>query len=297
MRFNRNPARILLGFSFLMAVASRPAAAIELQSGTLEAWDDYVRTADRNMQARLASGRPFLWSDEAPGRAVRLQRGEVLVSPVVGRGTRSVPNGLIHDWVGAVFIPHATLAQLFAVVHDYDRYKEIYTPAVADSKVIACTDTDQEFSMVWQRRILFVNAAVEGRYQAHDFTVGPHRGYNIARTRQIQEIEEFGKSGERLLPPGQGNGFLWRLHSIARYQERDGGVYLELEAIALTRDIPASLRWMVNPVVNRLSVNSLASTLSQTRDAVRALAGRPELLTSCAARTIHASVPKNGTDE
>jgi hypothetical protein len=33
-------------------------------------------------------------------------------------------------------------------------------------------------------------------------------------------------------------------HSIARYEERDGRVYLELQAIALTRDIPASLRWL-----------------------------------------------------
>jgi hypothetical protein len=31
------------------------------------------------------------------------------------------------------------------------------------------------------------------------------------------------------------------LQSIARREERDGGVYVELEAIGLTRDIPVSL--------------------------------------------------------
>jgi hypothetical protein len=55
----------------------------------------------------------------------------------------------------------------------------------------------------------------------------------------------------------------------------DGGVYLKLEAIALTRDIPASLRWLVNPIVNHLSIDSLTATLRQTRNAVAEAAYRP----------------------
>ena len=146
--------------------------------------------------------------------------------------------------------------------------------------------------MTWQRRILFVHAAMEGHYQARDFAVDARRGYNVAYTTQVQEIEEYGQSGERMLPPGQGKGFIWRLHSIARYEERDGGVYLELEAIVLTRDIPASLRWMINPVVNRLSIDSLTTTLRQTRDAVNSLAGRPEPLVSCPDRGRNSANPK-----
>ena len=191
-----------------------------------------------------------------------------------------MPNGLIHDWIGATFIPNATLESLFAVVHDYDRYKEIYKPVVADSKLLACTEADQRFSMIWQHKILFVSAAMDAQYQAHDFVDG-RRGYNIASTIRVQEIQSYGESGERLLPPDEGNGFIWRVHSIARYEERDGGVYLELEAIALTRDIPASIKWLVNPVVNHLSIDSLTTTLRQTRDAVISQAARPERIASC----------------
>jgi hypothetical protein len=68
---------------------------------------------------------------------------------------------------------------------------------------------------------------------------------------------------------GEGNGLIWRLFSLARYVERDGGVYLELEAIGLSRDIPASLRWLVAPIVRRISRGSLSTSLRQTRDAVR----------------------------
>ena len=76
--------------------------------------------------------------------------------------------------------------------------------------------------MTWQRRVLFVNAASEGQFQAHDFEVDARRGYNVEDTKQMQEIEGYGHSGEHLLPPGQGNGFIWRLHSIARSEELDG---------------------------------------------------------------------------
>jgi hypothetical protein len=272
----------------LLLVTSIPAAsnAIDLHQATLNAWNDYIRAADVRMQDRLAVGHTFLWLDEAGERQSRVRRGEVVVAPLVGRGTQDVPEGLIHNWIGAAFIPNARIDTLMAVIHDYDRYKEIYKPAVADSKAVACTPTDQQFSMTWRRRILFVNAAMEGQYRSHDFAVDARRGYNIAETTSVREIENYGHTSEHFLPADSGNGFIWRLHSIARYEERDGGIYLEIEVIALTRDIPPSLRWMVNPVVNHLSINSVTATLRQTRQAVNALPPEPDRLALCTGRRL-----------
>ena len=64
-------------------------------------------------------------------------------------------------------------------------------------------------------------------------------------------------------------GLIWRVHSITHFEERDGGVYIEVEAIALSRDIPAVLRWVVDPIVRRVSRASLATSLQQTEAAVR----------------------------
>ena len=286
----------LLGFAWLALGLPAALHAIDLQHSTLNAWDDYIQNADRRMQARMDGRRPFLWIDEGAGSRDRLRRGEVIIAPVVGHGTQPVPSGLIHHWIGAVFIPNATLQDMFAVVHDYDRYKEIYRPVVADSKNLACTDVDQRFSMIWEHKILFVTAAMDAQYQAHDFVDG-RRGYNIATTTRVQEIQSYGQRGEHLLPPDEGNGFMWRVHSIARYEERDGGVYLELEAVALTRDIPASLRWLVSPVVNHLSIDSLTTTLRQTRDAVASLAASPERIASCAGRRSNAGIAKSSAEE
>lgn len=244
------------------------AQAAELQSDTVSAWSLHVKDAERRMQERAARSLPFLWSDELPDRAAQVRRGDVVVAPMVGSGAQSVPHGLVHDWIGAIFIPGGTIDSLLAVVHDYDNYQHMYRPVVASSRTLACTDATQEFQMVWQRKVLFVTSAVEGHYRAQDFVLDEHRGYSVAETVEVREIERYGHTGEHLLPPGTGNGFIWRIRSVARYEERDGGVYLELRAMALTRDIPASVAWMVNPVVNRLAINSLTTTLRQTRDAV-----------------------------
>jgi hypothetical protein len=88
------------------------------------------------------------------------------------------------------------------------------------------------------------------------------------QTTRIQEIENYGEPGQHALSEGEGNGFIWRIFSITRFEERDGGVYIELEVIALSRDIPISLRWIVEPIVRRVSITSLTTSLQQTGSAV-----------------------------
>jgi hypothetical protein len=178
------------------------------------------------------------------------------------------PSGLIHRWIGAIFIPGARIDGLLSVLPDYDRYKDFYKPLVVASHAISSSGRKQEFSMVWQKRVLFLNVAIEGQYRSRDVALCPGRGYTVSDSTRVRQIEDYGLAGERRLPEGAGSGFIWRLHSIARYEERDGGVYLEMEASALTRDIPASLRWLAVPIVTRLSVNSVSTCLRETRDAV-----------------------------
>lgn len=248
-------------------VAARTNAA-ELQRATADAWQAYVKGAHARLQARLDGNKPFLWMEEAADRTGRVQRGEIVVAPLVGHGMQTVPNGLIHDWIGALFMPNARIESLLRVVHDYDRYNAIYKPVVVDSQTLDAGDAEQQFSMLWQWHVLFVNAAMRGRYRAHDVMISPHRGYSIVEATTLQQIENLGHAGEHLLPPDTGGGFIWRIYGISRYEERDGGVYLEIEAIVLSRDVPSTMRWLVNPVVNRLSIYSLTTTLQQTRDAV-----------------------------
>lgn len=113
----------------LICVAAVSSAA-ELNSETLQAWQDYIQSANLRMEERANGRLPFLWVDESTDRSRRVRAGEVLVSPVGDHSPLRAPKGLIHDWIGAALIPSARLEDIFAVVRDYNRYREFYKPLV-----------------------------------------------------------------------------------------------------------------------------------------------------------------------
>ena len=97
--------RALVAIALIVVESARLARTIELQDSTVDAWHVYLRGAGIRLQARLNHEQAFLWIDEAPDRAARVRRGEIVVEPVVEHGTQDVPDGLIHDWIGGVFFP------------------------------------------------------------------------------------------------------------------------------------------------------------------------------------------------
>jgi len=273
----------------------RTANAASLEPATLSAWEKYIESANTQMEQRLRHHKTFLWVDEAPDRLAKVRAGEIIVSPVGPQNPKRVPSGLIHDWVGAAFIPNVSIQDVLAVVSDYASYKEFYRPTVVDSKVLATSDAKDRFSMLLMNKSFFLKTALDTDYESCYVHVDDRRGYSVSRTTRIQEIEEYGAPAEHVLQEGEGHGIIWRLFGITRYVERDGGVYLELEAIGLSRDIPASVRWLVDPIIRRVSRGSLLTSLQQTESAVRS---RVELAkgnagrggsTSSTAHTAHSS--------
>ena len=259
----------------------------ELNPETVKAWDEYIQAATSQMRDRLNQSGPFLRVEETPDRASSVLHGQILVEPVakdgqqkVPYGQHKVPYGLIHDWYGAVFVPGATVEDVLSVLSDYDRYQEFYRPTVVNSKLLQRTDDDERFSLLMLNKFLFVTVALDGQYQSHltcppeklDDKLNEKRCYIISYSVRTQQIKDYGRPGERTLPPDEGDGYLWRLYAITRFEERGGGVLIENESIALSRDIPASVRWLVNPIVNHLPRNSISTALRQTRDAVSAAA-------------------------
>lgn len=220
------------------------------------------------MQQRLKPGNSFLWVDEVPERLRKVRSGEIVVSPVGVQNPKRVPSGLIHDWLGAAFIAHATINDVLAVVRDYARYKDLYRPTIMDSKVIATGEAKDRFSMLLNTKSPFLKTVLDTDSEADYFHVDNQRAYSISRTTRIQEIEEYGGPDQHILNEGAGVGLIWRLLSITRYAERDGGVYIEFEVIGLSRDIPNSLRWLVEPIVRHASRRSLLASLQRTATAV-----------------------------
>jgi hypothetical protein len=257
----------------LLAIIVLPiqADAATLKPETVTAWDDYLQSASANLQDRLRSGGSFLWTFEDPERAAKVHSGEIVVGPV-GQNPKKVSGGLIHDWMGAVFVPNLKLDDILKVTRDYDHYKEYFHPSVVESKAVGRDGAEDKFWMLLMNNTFFLTTALEADYEVTNVRLDDRRFYSISKTTRVQEVDEYGQPGEHRKPEGEGSGYVWKLYSVARLEERDDGVYIELEAIALSRDIPAALRVVADPIVRHLSRNSLLMSLKQTEEAV---SGKP----------------------
>jgi hypothetical protein len=248
---------------------SQTANVVQLKPRTLQAFETYIRDAEAAMQRALSGEGPFLWSDGSWERTQQIRGGAIVAEFWSGQAPSEVPNGLIHDWIGAVFVPQATVEQALALVQDYDNHKNVYNPDVLDSKLISRDGNDFKiFLRLLKKKIITV--VLDTEHDVHYASVDNTRWYCRSYTTRIAEVEDPGTAKERVLEPDSGYGFLWRLDSYWRFQERDEGVYVECRAVSLTRDIPLGLGWIIEPIIRKLPRESLINTLRATRDALSA---------------------------
>jgi len=241
------------------------------QPSTTEAFNRYVATAearinkDRNSSfLRLESTKP----SERDDLLRRLRGGEVVIEKQ-GNTPEQISNGLIHDWVGTVFIPRATVAQIVALVKDYNHTADYYGPDVMQSRLISANGDDLHVFMRLKKQKV-ITVVLDTEYDVHYGRVDGEHQYSVSRSTRVSEIADPGTSKERPLPAGQDHGFMWRLNSYWAFEQTEDGVSVQCEAISLTRDIPSGLGWMVGPFVNSIPRESLEFTLKATRAAVEA---------------------------
>jgi hypothetical protein len=255
----------LMCLSFMVFPATFEGA--ELKRESQQAWDEYIQAANAQMVDRTRG--VFLWVDETPDRSRSVHDGKVLVSQVGQQNPKPVPYGLIHDWVGAAFIPDARLEDVLSAARDYAHYKEFYKPNVIDSRSLGTAGACDKYTMLLANPEVLASTALEGEYEACYHRLDDQRWYSIAHTTRLQEIRRYAQPGAEELPSDQGSGYVWGICSVTRFEERDGGVYVELEVIVLSRDIPVALRWVVNPIVRRVSKNAMLTSLRQMEEAVQ----------------------------
>jgi len=279
-RPNWRPRKVKSGLGlailfFLMAPAL--SSAIELKPETLQAWDAYVCAAKMRMKQRASGQAPFLWVNEERDLAQRVRGGEVLVEPADGESPHLVPRGLIHDWIGAVFVPKANLNQVMSVLNDYERYKDFYGPALVKARLLEQTRGYRKVTLLMMQKAFSVTGAVETDNEVQITSLDAHRAYSLSTSVRVQEIVDYGGPSEHVLPEDHGPGYVWRTFTVTRLEQGDGGVYVEMEMIGMSRGIPLAFRWLIQPLAERLPRSMLVTTLQDTRDAVSQEA-KPALL-------------------
>ena len=276
---------VCVGLALPLVVASRGVAA-DLRPQTVAAFDRYVAETERQREQSLTNPSPFLWIEaQRPDQRVSLEplRGGAFVIERLTTNTSDgkkieAPDGLIHHWLGAVFVSGASLDQAIALLQDYDRHATIYAPAVAQSKVLSRDGDSFRVSLrFFMKKVITV--VVDGEHQARFTRLAPDRAHSRVVSTRLNEVEDPGTDRERLKPEGRDGGYLWRINSYWRFLERDGGTYIQCETITLSRRIPAGLGWLVGPFVTSIPKDSLEFTLTTTRKTLAATvktgAGRP----------------------
>jgi hypothetical protein len=244
---------------------------------TASAFDRYVRLTDDRNDAELKRGTELFWIDRLSETDrleaySALKNGEVQIHQLTTMDSGKevpCPGGLIHHWVGIIFIPGAKMGDVLAILEDYEHHSTYYAPDVERSR-IESRDGDHFRVFLRFRRHKVITVVLDTEHDVRYFHDNQSRAHSRSSAVRIAEVENPGKSNEREKPPGDDGGFLWRMETWWRMEERDGGVYVQSEVASLTRDIPTGLGWLVGPFVTSIPKETLLFTLNATRKAVEA---------------------------
>ena len=251
---------------------------VELKPETVAAFDRYVQLTEARVNGEVLQTEKFLYVDGLPpGRRsealAALKRGEMSMEPLqtldFSGQKMKAPEAIIHHWLGTVFVPGANLQQTLALMEDYNRHQDIYKPEVVRSRMLSRQGND--FKIYYRlRKRKVITVTLNTNHDIHYYPVDSTRWYSRSYSTRIAEVVNADTPNEREKPVGHDGGFLWRINSYWKFEEKDGGVYIECESISLTRDIPTGLGWLIKPFVTSIPEESLAMTMSATRAALTA---------------------------
>lgn len=233
----------------------------EPKPGAIAAFNSYIQSIEARLlkQHQTAAGFvvPLAQGVEAAGR---LHRGELIVERVIPSPGQTLPGAMLHHWRGTAFAPGARAAEFGRLMRDFEAYPRTFAPQVLRATAAAKSDSHVQASMrVRQRHVITV--VMDSSYDVTFGHLDEARGYSLSRSTKMSEISSAGTKDEHALSSEEEHGFLWRQNTYWSYEERDGGLYMQIESVSLTRAIPAGLGWAVGPFVESVPRESLEFTL------------------------------------
>lgn len=231
-------AAAVLSPSAAMA-AGPPAAAVA-------EWDRLIATTESSFAA-------------APQSIPRFDRQLVLAGGMDVHRVDSPgePEGAtIQRWRGAVLLPRV---HLDAVLHSLTTTLP-KQPDVTASRFISRSGDHVGVYLRLVRRV-GITVTYDTDHDVRFRRLSPRLAASRSVMTRVQEVRDAGTADERLLPPGEDRGFLWRLNAYWWYEETTAGVIAVMDTLTLSRDIPMLVRPMAAPFVRRIGRESVTSAL------------------------------------
>jgi hypothetical protein len=243
----------------ILALLTVPACAAQPSPEAVTAFNTYAAGIESRLAQQHHAPNTFLvpTNDARPGDLII----EQLTPP-------TIPGAILHHWRGTAFAPGATAADFERLMRDFNSYPQHFSPEVLQAKTLTQRDDRlQAFMRVRQHHVITV--VMDTTYDVDFAHLDLRHGYSISRSTNISEIDATGTSAERALTPNESHGFLWRQNTYWSYEERDGGLYMQIESVSLSRGIPRGLGWAVRPFVESVPRESLEFTLRSACNALR----------------------------
>jgi hypothetical protein len=242
----------------LLGIAEEPTPA------AVSGFNSYTGQVEARLDRQHRGPEGFL----APADSTRLRKGELIIERMTSSSGADLPGALLHHWRGTAFAARARAADFERLMKDFPAYPERFSPQVVRAKVTG-EQGDQYKVLLRVRQHHVITVVMDTAYDTTFGRLDGQHGYSIARSTMISEIKSPGTSDERALTPGEEHGFMWRMNTYWSYVEKDGGLYMQIESVTLTRSIPTGLGWVIGPFVESIPRESLEFTLRSACDALR----------------------------
>lgn len=267
---SRSDLQTLFSIGWLVFLLAASVGAVgEPTPAPVSAFGSYVSSVESRLALQHGSHYSFLIAvDSSLENVARLRRGELIVERITPASKTELPGALLHHWRGTAFVPGVTVADFERLMRDFKGYPQHFYPQVLRAELLAQRGDHLQASMrVRQRHVITV--VLDTNYDITYGRLDASHGYSISRSTKISEIDSAGTGSERALDSKEEHGFLWRLNTYWSFEERDGGLYMQIESVSLTRSIPTGLGWAVGPFVESVPRESLAFTLRSVCNALR----------------------------
>lgn len=253
----------------VMVAAMAVSASTQAQpsAAAVAGFNSYTAAVEARLAQQHRSSTGFL----SPVSSGRLLRGTPVVEQLTPKGV-ALPGALLHHWRGTAFAPGARAADFELVLRDFGAWPRTFAPEVLQARAVSQNgDRVQAQMRVRQRHVITV--VMDTAYDITFEQLNARQRYSTSRSTRIAEIEAPGTPREHALGPREEHGFLWRMNTYWSYEERDGGLYLQIESVSVSRAVPAGLGWVVGPFVESIPRESLEFTLRSACNALRKQAG------------------------
>lgn len=247
--------QLICGLLIYAAAPGRVQA--EPTPAALTAFNSYIRVVESRLAMQHQSRSAFL-APVAPVQQcdVRLRQGEILIDQRTPAGGQVLPGALLHHWRATAFVSGATTDDFATLLKNFDAYPTDFSPQVLQARILM-HDGDHLQAWMRVRQHHVITVVMDTTYEVTFGALDAQHGYSSSRSTHISELDSHGHEVDAT----EDHGFLWRQNTYWSYEERDGGLYIQIESISLTRSIPTGLAWVVGPFIESVPRQSLEFTL------------------------------------